>query len=93
MLLIKQEERASSRVCVINQLGNSNSRLAVEPIDLYLLIFIFPIRYGNHLIPDGISISEIYDSEAHSVFFSDASQFTSYLSSSYGVTVTNEEMK
>lgn len=52
-----------------------------------------PIKYGGYLIPDGITIAEIYDSEAHSVFFTESRQFANYLSSSYGVAITNEELK
>lgn len=48
-------------------------------------------RYGNKLIPDGMSIAEIYDSEAHSAFFSDVGEFVNYLSSSLGLSTTNEE--
>ncbi|CAF0786869.1 unnamed protein product [Brachionus calyciflorus] len=51
-----------------------------------------PIKYGGNLIPDGITIAEIYDTEAHSVFFTDASQLATYLSSSYGLSITNEEL-
>ena len=40
-----------------------------------------------------MSIAEIYDSEAHSAFFGDVSQFVDYLSSSFGVSITNEEEK
>ena len=43
------------------------------------------------MIPDGISIAEIFDSEAHSSFFTDTVQFVNYLSSSYGVSITDEE--
>jgi len=51
------------------------------------------IRYGDKLIPDGMSIAEIYDSEAHSAFFSDVAQYVGYLSSSYGLSITTEELK
>lgn len=51
-----------------------------------------PTKYGGYLIPDGVTISEIYDTEAHSVFFTDANQLVTYLSSSYGQTITNEEL-
>ena len=40
-----------------------------------------------------MSIAEIYDSEAHSAFFNDVSQFVSYLSDSYGVSITSEELE
>jgi hypothetical protein len=52
-----------------------------------------PTKYGNKFVPDGIAIAEIYDSEAHSAFFSDVGQFVNYLSSSYGVSITNEELR
>ena len=39
-----------------------------------------------------MSIAEIYDSEAHSSFFTDSNQLVSYLSSSYGVSITSEEL-
>lgn len=52
-----------------------------------------PKKYGGDLIPDGITIAEIYDTEAHSVFFTDASQLVTYLSSSYGLSITNEELE
>jgi hypothetical protein len=45
------------------------------------------------MVPDGMTIAEIYDSEAHSVFFTDSYQFANYLSSSYGLAITNEELK
>jgi hypothetical protein len=45
------------------------------------------------MIPDGMTIAEIYDSEAHSAFFTDSYQLAHYLSSSYGVAITNEELK
>ncbi|RNA42532.1 hypothetical protein BpHYR1_011154 [Brachionus plicatilis] len=51
-----------------------------------------PTKYGGYLIPDGVTIAEIYDTEAHSVFFTDANQLVTYLSSSYGQTITNEEL-
>ena len=53
----------------------------------------FCFSYGGKLIPDGITIAEIYDSEAHSAFFGDVSQFVNYLSLSYGVSITDEEQK
>ena len=58
-----------------------------------IIKFILILRYGRYLIPDGITISEIYDSEAQSVFFTDSNQFVSYLSSSYGVSITDEEFE
>lgn len=40
-----------------------------------------------------MTIAEIYDTEAHSTFFGDSTQFVNYLSSSLGVTLTSEELK
>lgn len=40
-----------------------------------------------------MTIAEIYDSEAHSAFFGEVSQFVNYLSSSFGVSITTEEQK
>jgi hypothetical protein len=57
------------------------------------LIYRISLRYGKYLVPDGMLISEIYDSEAQSIFFTDANQYVTYLSSSYGVAVTNEELE
>ena len=34
----------------------------------------------------------MYDTEAHSVFFTDSNQLATYLSSSYGVSITSEEL-
>ena len=51
-----------------------------------------PTKYGSHLVPDGMSIAEIYDSEAHSIFFTDMNQYLNYFSSSLGVSATNEEL-
>lgn len=39
-----------------------------------------------------MSVSEIYDSEAYSMFFTDVRQFLNYFTMNFGVSITNEEL-
>lgn len=96
-LLSKDGIDKTRRKSLITRMCNRPSKLEIDHLtfkfNLSILIKRVFTRYGGYLIPDGITISEIYDSEAHSTFFTDSDRFVSYLSASYGVSLTSEELE